>query len=173
MTEIVRGVLIQQRIQELDGDRLWERHLPAVAAGEDEIAGAERRLGFALDSQYRQFLRFANGWRRFYQAVDLFGTPNLLGGSPMDAAVAMLGAVERDDFEAAVGMSPSEVLPIAASTVQPDVFLLAQPWSPAPGAVIWYAGELIEQFPSFEEYFLAMLDYNREEIRYLEQGDAG
>jgi len=32
-----------------------------------------------------------------------------------------------------------------------------------------YEGQVIERFPSFREYFLAMLDYNREEIRHLEQ----
>lgn len=32
-----------------------------------------------------------------------------------------------------------------------------------------YEGQVIERFPSFREYFLAMLDYYREEIRHLEQ----
>ena len=98
VAEIVKGVVIQQRIEELDVDGLWERHLPEVAASEDEIAATEHRLGFVLDPRYREFLRFANGWRCFYQSVDLFGTRTLLGASPMDSAVTMLGAVEPEDF---------------------------------------------------------------------------
>lgn len=86
-SEIAKGVMIQQRIEELDREGLWDHHLPGVAAGEDEIAATEERIGFPLDPQYRRFLRFANGWRCFYQAVDLFGTPNLLGAPPMDSAV--------------------------------------------------------------------------------------
>lgn len=80
----------------------------------------------------------------------------------------MLGAVEPEDFEAEVGMAMADVVPIAASADQPDLFLLAQPRSSSPGAVVWYGGQVIERFPSFDECFLAMLDYNREEIRHLE-----
>lgn len=54
-SEIVKGVMIQQRIEELDRDGLWDRHLPGVAAGEVEIAATEERIGFPLDPQYRRF----------------------------------------------------------------------------------------------------------------------
>ena len=166
--EIVKGVLIQQRIEEVDSEGLWERHLPAVAASEDELAATERSLGHAIDPRYRSFLRYANGWRCFYQHVDLFGTPNLLGAPPMGDAVTMLDAVDDDDFVAALGMNRSDVMPIAASDSQPDMFLIGQPWSQAPGTVFWYTGQLIDRFPGFDDFFLGMLDNNRAELRDLE-----
>lgn len=36
-------------------------------------------------------------------------------------------------------------------------------------AVIWFAGEEIDRFENFEEYFLAMIDYNREEVLALRE----
>ena len=61
-------------------------------------------------------------------------------------------------------------MPIAASTVQPDMFLIGQPWASLPRSIMWFTGQMIERFSDFDEFFLTMLDYNREEIRYLEEG---
>lgn len=36
-----------------------------------------------------------------------------------------------------------------------------------PGVVIWFAGEEIDRFTSFKEYFLAMMDYNRLDLKDL------
>jgi hypothetical protein len=33
--------------------------------------------------------------------------------------------------------------------------------------VIWFDGNEVDWFPSFDECFLAMMDYNREEIQAL------
>jgi hypothetical protein len=169
-SEIAKGWRIHERIQELDRAGLWEHFLPDVAASEDEIAATEQQLGFRLDPEYRQFLRFANGWRRFYQDVDLFGTRNLLGAPPMDSAMAQLNAMDPADLEREAGMGAGDVLPIAASAEQRDMFLLGQPWSSAPGAVVWLSGQAVDRFPGFDEFYLAMLDYNREEIQDLERG---
>lgn len=42
--------------------------------------------------------------------------------------------------------------------------------NPSPGMVIWFAGSEIERFPSFREYFLAMVDYNQRVVQRLESG---
>jgi hypothetical protein len=68
---IVSGVLIQQRIEQLDTGGLWKRYLPEVAASEEAIRAAEQSLEAPLDRRFREFLLHANGWRGFYQAVDL------------------------------------------------------------------------------------------------------
>jgi hypothetical protein len=93
---IVRMVEIKQAIYEADTDGLWEYHLPKVAATEDEIAAVEARLGIRLDPQYREFLRYANGWPSFYQSVDLFGTEDLAGGPMMDHVNEMLDVIEPE-----------------------------------------------------------------------------
>ncbi|MBL2434413.1 SMI1/KNR4 family protein, partial [Klebsiella pneumoniae] len=48
-----------------------------------------------------------------------------------------------------------------------DLFVLCLPNSSRSGEIIWFAGEEIDRFKNFDEYFLAMVDYNREEILAL------
>jgi hypothetical protein len=67
-----------------------------------------------------------------------------------------------------VGLETDDILPIAASGVQTDMFLIGQPWSKEPGIVVWFAGYTIEQFPNFHELYLSMLDYNRRQIAKFE-----
>jgi hypothetical protein len=69
----VKGVLIHQRLAELDTQGIWKYPLPEMAASEDEIAATELKLGYRLDQGYRQFLRHANGWKSFYQDMDIRG----------------------------------------------------------------------------------------------------
>jgi hypothetical protein len=37
-----------------------------------------------------------------------------------------------------------------------------------PGMVGWLAGSEIDRFPSFDEYFIATVDYNRLEVQHLQ-----
>jgi hypothetical protein len=41
--------------------------------------------------------------------------------------------------------------------------------SPSPGTVIWLAASEVDRFPSFEAFFLAMIDYNRLELHKLQE----
>ena len=75
----------------------------------------------------------------------------------------------EDEALAECGEAPCNLLPIAATSEDLDLFLIAGPEAETPGQVFWYAGGLIDTFPSFTEYFLAMVDYNRDEIRRLEE----
>jgi hypothetical protein len=169
-SEIVKAVIVRQRLEELDGGGLFEYPLPEVAASEDEVSATEAALGFALDEQYRRFLRFANGWRCLLQAVDLFGTRQLVGPSLMDVARAQLDSIDDADFEHEVGCRVADVLPIGASGVQSDMFLLGLPGSPIDGQVVWLAGTAVDRFSGFDDFFLAMVDYNRRQIEYFERG---
>lgn len=58
---IATMLLIHQHIRDLDDRNLWPQHLPNVAASEESVKLVEQRLG-ALDPDYRQFLKHANGW---------------------------------------------------------------------------------------------------------------
>lgn len=165
---IVQGVIVHQRLAELDTAGLWRHHLPEVAASEREIAATETALGYRLVPQYREFLQFANGWRSFYQDVDIIGTTGLLGEGVMQTAREQLAAVEPHLFLEDVGLPVSDVLPIAAGQRQSDMFLMATPSSPKPGIVVWFAGYTVERFEGFTEFFLAMLDYNRRQIAKFE-----
>ncbi|SEI94068.1 SMI1 / KNR4 family (SUKH-1) [Bhargavaea ginsengi] len=161
--------LVKQELMKRDKDRLWPHHLPEVGATEEQMQEAEKALGFPLDPQYYEFLMHADGWKGFLQTVDLLGTRELMGSPLMDEALALLGAIEPDVLDDS-GFSREQLLPIAAGTHDRDLFVIALPDSPAPDTVIWFAGEEIERFESFEEYFLAMVDYNREEVEALSAG---
>lgn len=165
-TEIVRMVQIKSAIQDADHDGLWEYHLPRVAATEDELRVVEAQLGVRLDAQYREFLSFANGWPSFFQSVDLFGTDDLAGGPRMEIANEMLNAMEPSVFEQA-GVTRIAVVPIAVTTVDLDVFVMRVLDQHLASPVIWLAGDEIDRFASFDQYFVAMLAYNERELAAL------
>ncbi|TDP96796.1 SMI1/KNR4 family protein [Labedaea rhizosphaerae] len=162
--EIVKGVIVHQRLAELDTAGLWSYHLPELAASEDEIEATESALGHRLDPQFREFLRYANGWRSFYQDVDIFGTRALLGEGAMGSVREMLAAVDPELFFEDVGLAIDDILPVAASDKQTDIFLMSTQESQERGVVIWFAGYTIDRFDSFNEFYLSMLDYNRRQI---------
>jgi hypothetical protein len=163
---IVELVLVKQKLAELDTKGLWQYRLPAVAASEAKLEAVEAHLGEALDPAFRAFLLHADGWPAFYQTVDLFGSDDLLGSDRSRHAARMLGYVEPAVLTAG-GLRREELLPIAASPVDLDLFVMTRRSASRPGVVVWLAGSEIDRFPSFEEYFLAMVDYNRLEVQHL------
>lgn len=165
---IAEMALVKQRLNEVDVENLWEYKLPRIAASEETLQQVEAALGTPLDPEYRDFLAHAGGWPAFYQTVDLFGPEELLG-SPHFAAVREALLSMEDGALVECGEEPGNLLPIAATSEDLDLFLIAGPEARTPGQVFWYAGGLIETFPAFTEYFLAMVDYNRDESRGLEQ----
>lgn len=167
--EIVHLVQIKQQIDDVDVKGLWEYHLPKVAATEDQIAAAEAHLGVRLDAQYREFLGYANGWPSFLQDIDLFGTEDLTGGPRFDLASRLLHAVEPLVLEQA-GLARDAVVPIAASTTDRDIYLMPTIDGIQAPPVVWISGEEVDRFSSFEDYVLAMIEYNRRELAML-RGD--
>lgn len=169
---IVDLVVVKQTMHELAPDGLWEYRLPGVAATSDQLEAVEGHLGEPLDAAYRSFLEHADGWPAFWQTVDLFGPQDLLGSDRFEHAMDMLGFVEEDVLRGA-GVSRDELLPIAASPVDLDLFVMTRKSSAAPGRVVWLAGSEIDRWPDFDEFFLAMVDYNRLELQQLQQGAGG
>jgi hypothetical protein len=128
-------------------------------------------LGEGLDPAYRAFLLHGDGWPAFYQTVDLFGSEDLMGSERFDHAAEMLSYVDEAVL-AAGALRRDELLPIAASPVDLDLFVITRRSAPQPGMVVWLAGSEVDRFPTFDEYFLAMVDYNRLEVQHL-QGKTG
>jgi hypothetical protein len=163
--ELVIAHLVKQKIAEVDVDRLWENTLPEVAATEDQVRSLETRLGYGLAPQHREFLLHANGWRAFKQRVDVFGMDDFVSGPRAQRAVMLIESL--DDLEGLCGFGRSDVLPIAVSSDDIDVMVMTRPHTREPGKVLWLAGGQIETFPGFDEWFLAMVDYNRHEYQRL------
>lgn len=163
--EILKLVMIKQVLGELDTHRVWPHHLPSVAASTKSIANAESRLGHALDTQYSDFLRHADGWMGFYQTVDLFGTADLMDSPKMRHAYSLFSVM--GEALNASGFRSNELLPIGVTTLDRDLFAMPRPSNAHAGSVIWFSGQEVDRFPSFEYFFLAMMDYNREEVAYF------
>lgn len=158
--------LIKQAIAELDKNGLWEYRLPGLAASEEKLVAVEKLLGEPLDPSYRRFLAHAGGWLAFLQTVDLFGADDLLGGSRAAHAAELLGDIETSAL-AKADLRREDLLPIAASPVDLDLFVLTGRSARRSGMVVWFAGYEIDRFPNFDEYFLAMMDYNRLELDHF------
>jgi hypothetical protein len=166
--EIAILTYVKDEIFKIDSDNLWRHHLPKVAVSSEQLHAAASAIGHPLDPSYTAFLRHANGWPAFYQNVDLFGTNELLGGELMDRAMSALSAMAHEAFSSA-GVRQDELLPIAVSSSDLDLFVMMRPGTQAPGTIIWFAGMEVERFPNFDEFFLAMADYNRLDYQNLQR----
>ena len=158
--------LIKQAVADADEEGLWEHRLPGAGAGESQLRAVEEHLGEPLDPTYREFLECAGGWPAFLQSVDLFGPEELLGNERFRHAQEMVGYLE-DDILKKSGVRTKDLLPVGASSVDRHLFVMTRKSAPRPRVVIWFDGYEVDRFPSFDEFFLAMMDYNREEIEAL------
>jgi len=165
-SRIAQMVYIKQTIFELDAEHLWEYRLPRVASTEAELLAVEASLGEQLNPEYRSFLGYAGGWPAFYQTVDLFGPFDVADSTIFSQAMEMLASIENVVLDGSQ-LRREDLIPIAATSLDLDLFVITRRSSPSPGQVIWFAGGEVDRFPSFGEYFLAMMEYNRREIERL------
>lgn len=164
--EIVRMVQVKQAIAEADSNGIWEFHLPKVAAAPESLQGLEEILGFRLDPEYREFLGYADGWPSFFQSIDLFGVDDLIGGPRMEVAHQMLSGLESAALEQA-GLRGDRLLPIAATTVDLDLFVMPVVGGTQRPPVIWLAGYEIDRFATFRDFVTTMIEYNIRELDAL------
>ena len=161
--DIVTAVAVDQALMRVDLDGLWEYTMPEFHAPDEDIVNAEERLGFRLPEQYRSFLQYANGWKYFLQDVNLFGTSDLLGGELHDEAEELLDVAK--EVLPPLDYDLDCFFPIAASMTQIDLFVIGKVGSPWEGQVIWIAGDIIDEYESFLEYFRSMVAYNKKQAK--------
>jgi hypothetical protein len=68
--------------------------VPNPGASNVAIQAAEERIGRRLPPSYREFLRFCDGWPRFFEGASLLGTANLGKRLYDDFARAVFDAAE-------------------------------------------------------------------------------
>lgn len=151
--------LVKQKMAEVDVNCIWENTLPEVAASEEELQMLEERLGFTLSPQYRSFLLHANGWIAFKDHIDIFGINDFLGGRRAIKATELTDSL--DPLKDLCGFDKRDLMPIAVSSDDIDIMLMTRPHTREPGVIFWFAGGLVDKFSGFDEWFLAMVDYNR------------
>ena len=166
------GWMINQARMEADWKGLWDYALPHVHATEETVASTEAQLGFRLPESYRGFLLASNGWPCFYQDMTAFSTSDLLGGELHEAGQTQLELEECVEAMAADGVIAADHFPIAASLVQTDVALMGKPGTPAEGTVSWVRnGEVIERYDDFLDYYLSMMELNKQETETIRRKD--
>ena len=163
--QIAIAHLVKKRVAELDVDGMWPHCLPEVAATPEAICNVETLIGEPLDSKYREFLTFSNGWKGFSHSVDLFGTGDFDEGPQLKIANELLETLAP--IENLCGMKKADLLPVAVSQDSIDVFVMTRRHTQKPGEVIWFAVQIIDRFHDFDDFFLAMIDYNREDANAL------
>lgn len=163
--ELVIAHLVKQKVSEVDFDQLWPNTIPNLATSLTRLTDLETKLGHKIDNQFAEFLSNADGWVSFYQNIDIFGVDDFYGGVRWNLAEELLQSLEP--LEPICGFARNELLPFAVSTTDIDVMVIAKPSSRTPGVVMWMAGAHIDTFNGFNEWFLAMVDYNRQEYQRL------
>ena len=165
---IAEMFLEKQTLAALDHEGVFPFDLPGVAATNEQIAAAEQSLGLMLNSEHRSFLTYADGWSYFYQNVTLLSTAELA-----ESALRTL-AVEAFEYTPELledlAISVENVLPVAASLEQADVFAMVTNDGVVGSKVLWIAeGELIETFETFGEYFQTMIAYTKRRIAKMQE----
>ena len=163
-------IKIHQQIRQMDAKKLWRHELPRIPATPEQVRDVENTIG-PLDASYRTFLLFANGWERFYQWVDLFGTSDLMGEAFQRASDRIH---ELEGVLASEGVLLANTLPIAMTGPEavndaPDLFLIVNVPDGSAGRVLWLSSEVVDTFKDFEEFFASMTEYNRLEANELAQ----
>jgi len=155
--EIARIVYWKQIAADHDTKRALPWHLPRVGAKLEDIASAENAITTSFPQQFKEFLSYADGWQGFYVLTDLFGTKEFLDGQSR----SVRQRPELVAFLEAKNLNETEVVPIGASDLDLDVFLLfSQNSKMLPGGVLWFANEEVDRYESFAEFFSAMVNYN-------------
>ena len=89
----------------------------------------------------------------------------------MEHAELMLSAID-DAVWSGDQISPGDVLPLAVAKYDRNVFAIVKPPHDLSGQVIWFSGEIVERFVNFDEFFLAMVDYNRLQLKRFAEEEA-
>jgi hypothetical protein len=167
--EIAAAWHVLKETSKFDAQMLWSYAPPRGAATQQELVHAEEFLGHPLDPRYCEFLGYANGWPGLMLDIDLFGTAELCGEA-MHRASEIIDSID-DSVMTTSAIDRSDILPIGLSVAQHDLFAVLKPSSGNAGVVIWFAGYEIERFATFDDFFLATIDYNRRRYEQLRNGE--
>ena len=149
---------VRNELYKADKDQMWEYYNPEVAANPKEIELVQNKFQIELSQDYIDFLLCANGWKCFYQLVDLFGTKDF-DTKNMSRAQKLLN-IELA-YDKSLNEIKEDLFPIAVSQTDKDLFVMVLAKEKEYGQIIWLAGGEIERFLSFSDFFESMIEYNK------------
>lgn len=162
---IGHSVLLRQQVNRLDPE-LSPYTIPGEGAAEERIRAAESRVG-PLDPMYREFVRYADGWRYFFTYAHLLGVDQLGQGELWEKGDELLRLYysegpPRIDFPAL-----DELTLVGVGTEVTDLFVIWRtgPTSGGGHQVSWLAGEEVERYPNFREFLLSVNQYLQNDVR--------
>lgn len=165
---IAAMLTVREELQKSDEDELWEYYSPEAAADMSEISEVQKKLGLSFIEDYIDFLLCANGWKCFYQTVNLFGTKDY--ESEIFTYAQKMLDVELEYIDELREIR-EHLLPIAVTELDMDKFVMVLKEGEDYGTVVWLAGGEIERFDSFSDFFEAMIEYNKEDLEELLEDD--
>lgn len=148
--------LLREDVSEIGG---LPATIPHVAAAEEQLAEAERRLGHELDPQHREFLGFGDGWPDFYLGTDLLGTGDLGQGPVWEEINATLDAFYAALPEHSSAPPREEIYPISHHEGSSSVFVIWRggPESDGGRPVVWLPeGEGSATYENFFQFYRAV-----------------
>jgi hypothetical protein len=158
---IERMTAVKAELVRADRGKIYPPNIPFEAATEEQLVAAERVLGERLAEPYREFLGLIGGWSGFLQANHLFGPSDFMGSRPFVDANQRLGWLSEEGVLQELGFRTDDLLPIAMSINDRDLFVMTRQSTAIPGTVIWFSGYEIERYADFAAYFEAMISYNQ------------
>lgn len=158
MVRIVRMLEVRNEMYIADKEQLWDYYYPELAAQMEDIASLQKKLNVTLSQDYVDFLLRADGWKCFYQNVDLFGTKDF--DTEIMKYAKLLLSVELE-YHDALRQIKDDLLPIAVSRTDKDLFVMVLTEGKNFGQIVWLAGGEIDRFSSFIEFFDSMMEYNQ------------
>jgi len=143
---------LRNELREYDINQLYLYPPCNDGATDSDIKNVETFLGYQLDSDYKEFLKVANGWNYYSQFASLFGTEDLISKSSLHNRGNDLleGIIDYIEYE------KKDLLPISVDEANIDLFVIVVNGSDK-GNVIWYAGYEVERYSSFEEYIIDVI----------------
>ena len=150
--------IVREKIREVDTSGLFKYYCPNVKTTEVEINSWEKENQLFLPDVYKQFLLTANGWKCVSQDINLFRLEELTLSKSNKH-------IKNRDFSLQNLTSNGNeecLLPIGASDYSCDQFLMIlDAECNCYGQVLWVAGEEIERYKDFAEFFLSLIQYNK------------
>lgn len=162
---IAKNALLKSKINEADINRVWSYHLPSLAATQEQVERFQEKIRRKVPEEYLSFLKCANGWKGFFQNNDLLGTADTFSKDCMDLLNSEFYNLRDVSID---NISKSDLFPIGVNYTDKDIFFLVLSQNEYYGKVIWFAGEEIQRFENFSDFFSSMIAYNERELAKLE-----